>query len=399
LPVDRIDNADRIRDEDRVDSILELAASLIRVPSQTGIDSSQPVAEAITDWLWGRGLRPRPVEESRPELGVVCMIGEDRGGPVWVLDAPIDTAPVGDSSRWACDPFGGDIVDGWLCGRGSGDCKTAVALFAHLAADLAEGGGSRIAVLFDGDEHSGSFGGARAFFDQLRHQGIDVGGVMIGYPGNDRVITGSRGFLRAIVRLRGPSGHSGGSHPPPTTAIQAAARLVEDLGRAAPIPATEPAPSFPLPPRLTVTAIKGGGGFTTIADLCELSVDIRLTPEFEGHDAEVHLRSVVGQIPLGIDAEIEMIGAWPSYQLGPGSRVATALCRAAADTYGHTIPTAVSGPSNLGNYLASKSIEATAGFGVAARNIHGTDEAIDCSTIGPVYATYRQAVEELRRPG
>ena len=51
-------------------------------------------------------------------------------------------------------------------------------------------------LLFDVDEHTGRFGGARAYFE-----GADapdsVDGVMIGYPGPDHVVTGGRGVLRA----------------------------------------------------------------------------------------------------------------------------------------------------------------------------------------------------------
>lgn len=49
-----------------------------------------------------------------------------------------------------------------------------------------------MALVFDVDEHTGGFGGAKAYFE---HAG-PVDGVMIGYPGSDHVVTGSRGVLR-----------------------------------------------------------------------------------------------------------------------------------------------------------------------------------------------------------
>ena len=57
--------------------------------------------------------------------------------------------------------------------------------------------------------------------------------------------------------------------------------------------------------------------------------------------------------------------------------------------------TKVAGPSNIGNYLATLGIEATAGFGVNYRNLHGTDECIELATIPLVQATYHKAVSEL----
>jgi succinyl-diaminopimelate desuccinylase len=59
------------------------------------------------------------------------------------------------------------------------------------------------------------------------------------------------------------------------------------------------------------------------------------------------------------------------------------------------VGTKVAGPSNIGNYLATLGIEATAGFGVGYRNLHGTDECIELATIPQVQATYHKAILEL----
>ena len=60
-----------------------------------------------------------------------------------------------------------------------------------------------------------------------------------------------------------------------------------------------------------------------------------------------------------------------------------------------TVGTKVAGPSNIGKYLATLGIEATAGFGVNYRNLHGTDECIELATIPLVQAIYHKAVSEL----
>jgi succinyl-diaminopimelate desuccinylase len=59
--------------------------------------------------------------------------------------------------------------------------EIAVAIFSHLAAELArtpEQLHGRLLVLFDADEHTGGFGGARAFL--AKHP--EVAGAMIGIP-------------------------------------------------------------------------------------------------------------------------------------------------------------------------------------------------------------------------
>jgi succinyl-diaminopimelate desuccinylase len=57
----------------------------------------------------------------------------------------------------------------------------------------------------------------------------------------------------------------------------------------------------------------------------------------------------------------------------------------------------VSGPSNIGNYLASKNIPALSGFGVSYSHIHATDESVEIETVTPVYEVYRRAIEKILR--
>lgn len=81
-------------------------------------------------------------------------------------------------------------------------------------------------MLLDVDEHTGQFGGARAFLEDVRAR--RPSGVMIGYPGFDDVVVGGRGLWRAVVTVHAPSGHSGSSKSV-VSAVSRAARLVQLL--------------------------------------------------------------------------------------------------------------------------------------------------------------------------
>jgi hypothetical protein len=81
----------------------------------------------------------------------------------------------------------------WLHGRGSSDSKAGAAIFAHILARLKSAAGrwtGSVVLQLDVDEHTGAFGGARAFFEERGASQVD--GVMIGYPGPDHVVTGGR---------------------------------------------------------------------------------------------------------------------------------------------------------------------------------------------------------------
>jgi succinyl-diaminopimelate desuccinylase len=59
------------------------------------------------------------------------------------------------------------------------------------------------------------------------------------------------------------------------------------------------------------------------------------------------------------------------------------------------VPTAVAGPSNIANYLATLDVPATAGLGVTYRGIHAPDECVRLDTLAPTFRTYRDALTRL----
>lgn len=378
--------------------VVKLTRELVRVPSRGGIDSYDPVLETMAGWLADHGLACRRL--AGPDGAVValtCEVSGDRPGPRYVLDACLDTAPFGDEAAWTYPPLSGEITDGWLHGRGSSDSKAGAAIFAHVAARLQEtagGLGGSVVLLFDVDEHTGGFGGAKAYFE-----GPDapdrVNGVMIGYPGLDHVVTGGRGVLRASMRVRAVAGHSGSSQAG-AGAVAKAADLVRKL-RDVPLPRAA-GPGFPLPARLTVTAISGGQGFSTVPDLCSINVDIRLTPVLDAPSAAALLTEAAAAIDAawaGTPAtSVEVTTRWPPYALPDSSPLRQALLQAAARA-GLAPAAKVAGPSNIGNYLAGLGIAATAGFGVGYEGLHGTDERIRLDTIPVVQAAYHQALLTL----
>lgn len=231
----------------------------------------------MASWLEEHGLPCATVHgRDAATVALACEVAGAEPGPRFVLDACLDTAPFGDESAWTYPPTSGEITYGWMHGRGTADSKAGAAIFAHVAARLqAEADQFRgsVMVLFDVDEHTGHFGGAKAFFE--REDALPVNGVMIGYPGIDHVITGGRGVLRARLHVHGVAGHSGGSRVTPS-AVAKAAVLIDEL-HTAPLPGSGGS-QFPLPARLTVTAVNGGEGYSTVPDSCTLNVDIRLTP-------------------------------------------------------------------------------------------------------------------------
>lgn len=377
-----------------VDSVLELAATLIRIPSQGGIDPPGPIINALGSWLAARELPATVLSDAAGDaVGLYLDIGPG-GGPHHCLNACLDTAPFGDLEAWSCPPTAAEVRSGWLEGRGAADCKTAIAIFAHIGLEIAATvDAGTLTLLFDADEHTGRFGGVHAYVAT----GARPDGVMIGYPGLDEVLVGARGFWRADIDVFGRSAHSGSSRAPVDNAVSKSAALVRlldevDLPGAGDV-------EFPLPPRLTVTGIQGGQGYSVVPDRCRLSLDVRLTPRHDAAWAEGLVRRLCETIdqafPSRRPTAVEPRTTWPAYRLAETSALGRELGAGARAALGRAVPLTVAGPSNIGNYLAALGIEATCGFGVAYRNLHGADEAIDVASIPLVYEAYLAAVRSL----
>jgi succinyl-diaminopimelate desuccinylase len=385
-------------------SVTDLIQRLVRMPSRGGVDPYDPILELLAGWLSERGLSSRSLlDDGGAKVGLVCDVAGARPGPRYVLDACVDTAPVGDERTWRHPPMSGVIEDGWLYGRGAADCKAGAAIFAHVAVlvhQQAAGLHGTLTLLYDVDEHTGRFGGAKRYFAGPDRPG-DVAGVMIGYPGLSKVVVGSRGFLRAVLTVRGQAAHSGDGQPADgNNAVEKAALLVRALSRYR-TPGTVD-PELGLVPKLTVTAIAGGESYSVVPDRCQVHVDVRLTTRFDATAAAALLERVVGAVdrrcPAAGPTEIHYEESWPAYQLDAAAPVRVALLEAATQQLGRSPRAKVVGPSNIGCYLASLGIEATAGFGVAYRGLHAADERIELATIPAVQATYHQAVLGLLSP-
>ena len=384
------------------ESIVDLAASLIRLPSRAGIDEVERVLDFLTDWLMRRGLRPARLSgQAGNDVGIYLHLKAEEPGPAICLNACLDTAPFGDEEAWSRPPDAGVVEDGRLYGRGAADSKIAVSIFSHLALSFHQEKSlprGELFIVFDADEHTGDFHGIKTFLETTPRK---PDAVLIGYPGNDKLVVGSRGFLRAEITAYGTAAHSGASKPSGQNAIEKAMRLIQSLS-ARPLP-SESDPYFSFGPKLTVTEVQGGEGFSVVPDRCCFKLDFRLTPHVNAEVAAEWIKQVVA----GVDEQdkqsrptrIDWKESWPAYRVPFESSLVKQFLDTAQEVFGRSVEPVISGPSNIGNYLAARGIPALSGFGVSYSNIHGTDESIEVETVMPVYQVYRRAIERILQTG
>ena len=121
-----------------------------------------------------------------------------------------DVVPVGDAAAWSVDPFGAEIRDGKLWGRGSTDMKSGVAAFVAAAIDLVRDAPPEGAVIITvtGDEEGDAVDGTTAILDWMEDAGERMDVCLVGEPTcpetmGEMIKIGRRGSLSAWFTITG----------------------------------------------------------------------------------------------------------------------------------------------------------------------------------------------------
>ena len=195
---------------------VELAQALIRCRSVTPVEGGAlTLLESVLQPAGFTCHRLTMTEPGTPDVqNLYARIGT--GAPHLCFAGHTDVVPVGDEGRWSRPPFGAEIAEGVLYGRGAADMKGGVACFVAAALDYIQAGGLKrgsISFLITGDEEGAGINGTVKVLDWMKAKGEVVDGCLVGEPTSSKVVgdelkIGRRGYLNAEVIVHGKQGHS-----------------------------------------------------------------------------------------------------------------------------------------------------------------------------------------------
>lgn len=260
-------------------SVVELAQALVRIPSvnphgDPGTDGvgEMEIAEWLCEFLATLGAKPelREVLPNRPN--VVARWPSDRRGKPRLLFAPhTDTVSVGGMT---IDPFGGEVRDGKLWGRGASDTKGPMAAMLWALREMRdELPKLDYEIWFAGlMSEEASQHGSRAL---AREERFDF--VIVGEPTGLDVVHTHKGSAFLYMTTRGRAAHAAR----PDLGENAITKMLDVLA----VVRTEIAADFAMQcdpvlgqSTLSIGTIRGGSKTNIIPDLCEVSVDMRFVP-------------------------------------------------------------------------------------------------------------------------
>lgn len=218
---------------------------------------------------------------------LVARIGGTPGTASLCFTGHVDVVPLG-SAPWRHAPFGGDIVDGKLYGRGSSDMKAGVAAFVSAAISAAPQlrEGSGLTLVITAGEETGCEGAFHLVQDEAVRTFLGTAGaLLVGEPTNNQPVLGHKGALWLSASASGKTAH--GSMPDQgDNAIYKIARAALALES---IEFGVPPHELMGKPTLNVGSIRGGININSVPDSAGLEIDIRT---IAGQDHREVLRCV-----------------------------------------------------------------------------------------------------------
>ncbi|MBU6441998.1 MAG: M20/M25/M40 family metallo-hydrolase [Betaproteobacteria bacterium] len=327
---------------------VRMLQELVRVPSDTPPGDNAPHAERTAQLLEAFGLdverhavpQQRVREQGlRSITNLIVRRRYGQGGPVIALNAHGDSVPAGEG--WTHDPYGGELVDAKLYGRGSAVSKSdfstySFALRALESLGLPLRGGVELHFTYD-EEFGGELGPG-----WLLSQGLSRPDLEIGAGFSYQVVTAHNGCLQLEVTVHGVMAHAAIPHSG-VDALQAAVailgRLYELNRGLSELRSKVPGIDHPY---LNVGTIEGGTNTNVVPGKVVFKLDRRMIPEEDPAQVEASLRAAIAEVAArqpGIRVEVRrMLLAHALRPLDGNRELVRALQRNAEEIFGQAIP-------------------------------------------------------------
>ena len=340
-------------DDDPTAEVTDLLQQLIRnacVNDGTAESGGEERSvDLLSGYLTGSGLDVETYEPSPGRTSLVARIeGSDPTAPTLLLMGHTDVVPA-NPDGWQRDPFGGELVDGVVWGRGAVDMLNLTASMAVATRRLADTGftprGTLVYLAVADEEAMGTYGADHLVTHEADAVKADFvitesGGIPIPSPTGIKlpVIVGEKGSYWCTLRVRGTPGHASQPYRTDNALVKAAEvvrrldsfrpetqihdvwrQFLESMGYpdefVAPLLSAdtflETCEALPLGmarqfhacthTTFAPTVIHGGTKTNVIPDVVDLEVDIRTLPGQTEADVQALLREALGDLADAVE--------------------------------------------------------------------------------------------------
>jgi succinyl-diaminopimelate desuccinylase len=366
-----------------------LAAELIRRPSVTPRDEG--ALDIVAGHLEDLGFTCHRLvfggDDSDEIVNLYARLGQGR--PNLCFAGHTDVVPPGDHEAWSLDPFGADLRDGALWGRGAVDMKGAIAAFIAAVqrwlGEHAPGFAGSISLLITGDEEAAGLNGTRKVLEWLAARGEALDACIVGEPTSatvlgDMIKIGRRGSLTGRLTVDGVQGHTAYPH----LADNAAHHLIAMLHALTTADLDHGSEHFQ-PSTLQVSTIDIGNPAANVIPASARAVfNVRFNDRWTGE-------SLKRWIAERLDAEggrhaLEIAVSGESFLASPGI-VSDPLAEAIRRVTGRVPELSTTGGTSDARFIHAYC--PVAEFGLVGRTMHKVDERVDLADLAALTEIYR----------
>ena len=370
---------------------LQLARDLIRRPSITPEDAGAlGVLQQALEKLGFTCYRLSFTDTDTPPVeNLYARIGT--GSPNFCFAGHTDVVPVGDQNSWSVDPFGGNIIDDVLYGRGATDMKGAIAAFVEAVSRLIdrEGVSGSISLLITGDEEGPAINGTKKVLDWMEKNGETIDVCLVGEPTNpsrlgEMIKIGRRGSLTGSLTVKGMQGHTAYPH----LADNPMPRLIKMLDAIVSFELDNGTEHFQ-PSNLQLTTIDTGNpAANVIPAQVKAGFNIRFNDLHTGASLKKWLRGQLDAVGGQYELDVKISGE--AFLTAPGEFSAL-ITKSVKESTGIEPELSTSGGTSDARFI--KDHCAVAEFGLVGQTMHKVDEQISVSDIRTLTNIYTDILD------
>lgn len=246
-------------------ALIEFTQRLVRQQSFSGEEG--PVTQIVVEEMKTLGFDEVRVDGNGSAVGIVEGA---KAGKTLLFDAHTDTVGIAPGSVWTKDPFGGEIIDGYLYGRGAADMKGALAAMVHAAGSVDRGEISgKVVVSASVLEEVYEGGALKTVMDA-----VNPDFVVIGESSSLNLVHGGRGRAEVHLETIGKPSHSSS----PQQGVNAVHLMMKVIEAVEGIGLDEHPLLGPAIFALTDIISEPYPGYSVIPSRCKATYDRRLLP-------------------------------------------------------------------------------------------------------------------------
>jgi succinyl-diaminopimelate desuccinylase len=317
-------------------------------------------------------------------------------GKTFGFNGHTDVVPVGDLKAWSVDPFGAEIRDGFLYGRGATDMKSGVAAFTAAAIDFVTESppDGSVVLAITGDEEGPAKDGTVALLDWMQTQGERMDHCLVGEPTcpdvmGDMMKIGRRGSMNGYFTITGVQGHAAYPHRA-NNPLPAMARLMDQLSTATLDTGTA---HFDASTLAVVTIDTGNPATNVIPAQCRATVNIRFNDAHSGASLtdwlQEHADEVSKDFNLRVDLDVSISGE--SFMTPPGE-LSDLVARAVQVETNRTPVLSTSGGTSDARFMQHHC--PVVEFGLVGKTMHQVDERVEIAQIHQLKSIYTRILRD-----